>query len=127
MMRPRFWQFRIGLGLALGMLGAGAPRAAGAAPLLWSGNPKGGAVRLYTDGERAIGGVRSTTPDGQVDVTLLALYRRDGAEYKGNFSGQLQGGRVTGRWWLSLQRSSRDIVLQIARRDGQRDEVTLPL
>lgn len=107
-MMKRFARFATGLFLAAGVLGGSAANAAGG-PDMWSGDLKGQSepARVFTDGERAIGGVRVALRSGEFDITLLGLHPRNAADYSGNISGWARGGgkqpAVNGSWRLDLR------------------------
>src|SRR5262249_25985935 len=121
-MHGRFWQFRIGVFAALAALASVAAGRADASPLLWSDQVSGEAIRVFTDGERAIGGGHGNSLYGPMEVTLLGL--KKGGGYAGKLSGRLSGrGRdqaVTGSWTLNPQQNSKQLVVEITNRDGQK-------
>src|SRR6266511_1639916 len=104
-MMKRFGRFAIGLFLAAGAVGGSKAHAA-AGPEMWRGDVQGQseAARVFTDGERAIGGVRVALRSGEFDITLLGLHPRNAAHYQGNIPGWVRGGgkqpAVNGTWRL---------------------------
>jgi hypothetical protein len=118
----------IGCWLALGAVGAGEAAPAAPGPLLWSEREGGGAARVYTDGERAVGGVRVATKDGgDADLSLLGRYQSGDKEYRGKVSGrQRAGGQVSaasGHW--TLNPAGRRVVVSLLWANGKRETVWL--
>src|SRR4051812_30922374 len=92
-MEMRVFRFGLWSFAAVGLVGStGRAMASPSGAQLWSGKPAGGAVRVYADGERAIGGLRGKTDAGELELTLLGLYQQHDGEYKGRIAGTVRSG-----------------------------------